>query len=297
MLDWGIGGEDADAAGGLWGYGVVINVAEGTAVSYDAIAIDTFRELGSAPLHYNPGNELPSLNNAQTIATIFDGSTASDYAFLDGADAVSALFMSADISNDYVVDPAINANTDWVVTMPTKRFYVQGNPELPATPPFFRNWNGEVACEPVALNHWDREEAFEPPPNEGFSPRPPQVVDGFNLCTEVSIIQFGDESALNGSESITYGFNTQYDAGWARLGFLPGAVVFPSANSVFDTDLDAYAPANPRILEADTADFIGLPVVGFAALNYQNGVLGEGVLANYGAGIKHKSTQAINVIE
>lgn len=276
LLPWG--GEDGDAAGGLWGYGVVINVAEGTAVSYDAIAIDSFNDpVEPANLHFTPGNELPSLNEAQTLATIFDGAVANDYGFASGAEAVSALFMSANISNDYVVDEAINANTDWVVTMPTKRFFVQGaNP----TPPFTDTWDGSVACEPVDLSHWDREEAFVPPPNEGFSPRPPQVDDGFNLCTEVSIIQFGDESALNGSDSITYGFNPSYDAGWARLGFLAG-----------DSGLTG---ANDRVLESDNGDFLGLPVVGFAAINYQNGVLGEGVLANYAASVKHKSEQAID---
>jgi len=276
-------GEDGGLAGGLWGYGVVINVQDGTSVGYDAIAIDDFNSTETPrTLHYAPGNNLPSLQQAQLVATIFDGAEATDYVFGAGDEAVSALFMSSTISNDYVVDPAINAATDWVVTMPTKRFFSG----YPVRAPFTRSWNGREACEAVGVEHWDREEAFTPELDDsGFSPRPPQIEeDGFSLCTEVSIVQFGDRSVLNGSERITYGFDPDYTEGWARMSFDPTASGLSSGlRRLTGTDWEN---------ETDV-DFVGLPVVGFAAIAYQNGTLAGGVLSNYGAGVTHKSEQVI----
>ena len=288
LLDWHGEGEDGiSPAGGLWGYGVVLNVAQGTAVGYDAIAIDDFNgDLESETfrnLHYAPGNNLPSLQQAQPIASIFDGANATDYLFDDGEKAVSALFMSNTISNDYVTDPDINAATDWVVTMPTKRFFSVA----PVSAPFTRAWDGTKACEAVGMEHWDREEAFTPPEEEGFSPAPPQVdLPGFALCTEVSIVQFGDYSTLNGSNRITYGFPTNHVDGWARMSFEPLA----SGLSTGDREL----VGENLDTEADVA-FIGLPVIGFAAISYQNNapVEGSSFGQNYSAGVTHKSEQLI----
>ena len=273
------GGEDGSAAGGLWGYGVVLNVAQGTAVGYDAIAIDDFNDTDFPDqLHFAPGNNLPSLKEAQSTATIFDGANATDYLFDNGAEAVSALFMSKTISNDYVTDPDINAATDWVVTMPTKRFFN-------GAAPFTESWNGTTACELVGMDHWDREEAYTPL-EEGFSPAPPQVEgDDLSLCTEVSIVQFGDYSTLNGSERITYAFTPSYVDGWARMSFDPVASGLNSSDRHLQTSEDASV----------AAAFVGLPAVGFAAISYQNNAPAEGSTfgQNYSAGVTHKSEQLI----
>jgi len=292
LLPWD--GEDGGAAGGLWGYGVVLNVAQGTAVGYDAVAIDDFNYAEEAvPLHFAPGNNLPSLENADTVATIFNGSEAVDYVFATGAEAVSALFMSSTISNDFVTDPDLNATTDWVVTMPTKRFFVNQNP---AKKPFTKSWSGsQKACEPVAITHWDREEAFiAPEDSSGFSPPQATGVDN-ELCTEVSIVQFGDTSPLQAKpgavdpNGISYPFPVEYNDGWARMSFLP-------------KDLVGTLPTGSRELVATSADpstadlaFVGLPVVGFASITYQNlaPVEGSSFGANYSAGVTHKSEQLI----
>src|SRR5262249_39287787 len=39
-------------------------------------------------------------------------------------DAVSALLMHTQIMNEFVLDAATKSGTDWVITFPTKRFYV-----------------------------------------------------------------------------------------------------------------------------------------------------------------------------
>ena len=290
LLDWdeGAPGVDGRVAGGLYGYGLVINVNDGSAYGYDAVAIDDFRSAGTdaGGLHARPGSENPSLSNAEPAATIFDGEEAVTYSFDTGVDAVSALFMSTDIMNDYVADPGRNAKTDWVVTMPTKRFYVQGTSLVggAADRPFWNNWDPENsrACETISFNVLDREEAFVPDAEigSGFSPEPPQAAQpSYSLCTEVSIISFGDESALYASERINHGFSSHYDEGWAEVNF-------ESAGRWIQADALVGGGLEP-------VQFGGLPVIGFAAQKVQNGTLQGGILANYGAAVKHKSERTI----
>jgi hypothetical protein len=279
MLTW--------TPGGLYGYGVVINVADGTAAGYDATAIDAFHD-GVGNLHQRPGGDTPSLASGQAIVTVFDGAAATDFTMENGRDAASALFMATDIANDYVVDSDINALTDWVITMPTKRFYVNTDP---AIRPFATTWDGSKACEPVAVAHWDREEAFVAPPSQGdnpdFSPQPPIDIPptpDFQLCTEVSVVSFGESSALNASEFIEYGFPVEYSEGWARMSFDRDEL-----NSGDDLPADAR-----ELPDTSGMAFRGLPAVGFAVFNYQNGALGDGVLANYAAASEHKSRYSIS---
>ena len=273
--------------GGLYGYGVLINVAEGTASGYDAVAIEGFNDAARpSPLHFAPGDESPSLEDATDEVVIFNDGASMDYFFDDGKDAVSALFTTIGISNDYVIDPDLNALTDWVITMPTKRFYVQGDPALPALPPFSSNWNGLTACEPVAIGVWDREEAFEPPSPDGpvFSPQPPATPGTDTvICTEVSVVTFGDGSAVNASDAIRYGFSPDYNEGWAALSFAP-------------TLVNTTLPAGARQLTSSDGEvFEGLPATGFAVFEYVNGTLeGGSVLANYAAAVDHKTDLVIS---
>ena len=277
--------------GGLYGYGVLINVNKGTAVGVDSVAIENFSDQ-ITNLHFQPGFEQPSLADAQPFVTIFDGSNANDYEMENGEHAVSSLFMTTDVMNDYVLDEEINALTDWVITMPTKRFYVNPGDAKPTAPPakvpFNKRWNGTNACEPVAISQWDREEAFVPPPSDGpvFSPQPPGVEsDDFNLCTEVSVISFGGEdSAINASSKIQYGFTPDYANGWAKINFLPESL----------NDPEALQPGARELESLDGDVFNGLPVVGFAAFVYQNGTLeGGSVLSNYAAASVHKTATEV----
>ncbi|MCK9246789.1 MAG: hypothetical protein M0P11_07535 [Anaerolineaceae bacterium] len=286
LLGW-FEGEDY-IGGGLYGFGVVINVDGGTSVGYDATAIANFAwEENFETLHSGSSDLLPSLAQANEWASIFDSNTAtaSDYEFSSGIDAVSALLMKSSISNDYLVDPAVNGSTDWVVSMPTKSFYVSAEP---AAEPFSVAWDGETrSCEPVGMAHWDREELYPTTPVQGpgFSPQPEGAPsDEYVLCTEVSVLHFGEESALKGSDRISYGFTPNYNEGWARMSFLPIDLADPS-------EFDGLR----QIEDLDGNIFNGLPVIGFAVFNYVNGVLGDGILSNYQAGTTHKAQTLISL--
>ena len=203
--------------GGLYGYGVLINVAEGTAVGVDATAVDSFADTQLPPaLHTQPGSQAPSLESGTVLSSLFINGVQTDLESANGLDAFSSLFMTDGLVNDYVIDPTIAALTDWIVTFPTKKDYNGDQPFTAAWDP-----SNLQACETVELPLWDREEAFEAPAQEGpvFSPAPPGVdPTAFELCTEVNVITFGDGSAVEASEFIRYGLpDVEYTEGWAAL--------------------------------------------------------------------------------
>ena len=256
--------------GGLYGYSVLINVDEGTAVGVDSTAVDSFADVQIPGLHTEPGSQLPDLASGVLSSTRFDDGIAQAYTFTGGLDAFSSLFMTEGLANDYVIDPDIDALTDWVVTFPTKKDYDGDSP-------FTAEWTGPEtrACEVVEVLLWDREEAFEAPPSEGpvFSPAPPGVdPETFSLCTEVNVITFGDNSAVEASELIRYGLpEVDYNEGWAEL------------NLTITGDSEI-VPASGPTLE-------GLPATGFAVFEYTNNFLGDDapVRANYEAAVDHKT--------
>jgi len=275
--------------GGLYGYGQVVNVAEGTAFGFDAVAIADMAgdATSGAAMHYAPGNIQPNFDDAAITNDVmtegFTGTVAGPEVL-----AVAALFQTTQLENDYVVDPDINALTDWVVTAPTKFYHT--NDTTPVVP-FNDTWDGMNACEPVALETWDREEAYVPPPvvpgsGPDFSPSPtPEEPEADNndlpLCFETNIIQFGATSALS-AEDVVVGVASvlDYTEGWARL---------QMAESSLDSDTSAWV--NERAIEGVE----GLPVTGFAVIKYTNSGANEaGALANYAISTEHKTTVMVS---
>lgn len=266
--------------GGLYGYGTLINVEDGTAAGYDAIAIDDFIDdqlYITGEHHEQPGNVEPNWNNGIDQITVFDNGGVQTYDMDDGVDAVSGLFMHTNISNDFVVAENLRARTDWVVTAPTKRFYV----DVPNNPPFVDEWDRFTACETVDVDFWDREELFtEILTGAVFSPRPPtDDPDEFQLCTEVSIVGFGTDSAVRANSDIFYGFNSflgGVTSGWAQMDFTGDPGHFLTTN--------------------DGNTFFGLPVAGFAVITYRNDdadVNVPGVLAAYSSTTDHKTAISV----
>jgi hypothetical protein len=99
----------------------------------------------------------------------------------------------------------------------------------------------------------------------------------FELCYEVNVLRFGDESIfgtpdLNGDGGLLKTIDTGLTeelSGWARIDF----------------------SVDPE--HVDYAGLVGLPVAGFAAFEFENGFLtddaGGSVKANYGGLFSHKA--------
>ena len=299
------------SGGGIYGYATLINVPEGTAVGYDAIAIadHVAADASGSDMHYKPGDIRPNFGDSalDTAAIVSVNGAAITVDFLGDypseatqrVQALNATMMASEIYNDYVTDPDIGAETDWLLTFPTRAFHINGTEPIE---PFSQLWTGESACEPSALNALDREEstATTLPDEEepDFSPAPPTPPgpgpknSDVPLCYESTLVQFGTESATSTS-TITVGVNAFLDAsnGWATLSLVPEALDSTLGQCDIDGDLTADAALKDpcdRSINAGDAQLFGLPVVGFSIQKYVNG--GPG--ANYSMAAEHKSCVA-----
>jgi len=294
LADW--------AGGGLYGYATVINVPDGSAYGYDAVAIedllddDNVANTGSM-MHYAPGTVKPAFTDSAITnesIVILNGQSVelsfAAYGAVDGLQALNSLMMTTTVMNDFVTDSDIGAETDWVLTFPTKTFHVTPNP---AVEPFGVRWNEQTACEPSALTVVNREESQEDPPVlEGddidFSPAPPTTpssptpTSDVNLCYEASIVQFGvNGSSAVETDSLAIGVNALLGDdpdGWAMLSLDPTVTQSVETNS--------------RKITGDNSGtdvvMTGLPLVGFAVQKYVNETVGAG--ANYAMSSEHKTT-------
>ena len=205
------------------------------------------------------------------------------------ADAVSAVLMHDRVMNEFVLDAGTKSGTDWVLTFPTKRFYVNvGTGSAPKL--FQRNFNATAgACDDVLLNIYDREERTTSTPVT-FSPPPPTSTT--SICWEANIITFNNSNVL-ASKNVS-NINTGFENGWLKLGFARStASPFHTLGNVTNTT-HIFGPT--FISTGLTKTYLGLPVVGFAVQSFTNGTLvvgGANVLANYGGNFVQKATTVI----
>lgn len=301
--------------GGLYGEAAVVNVADATAFGTDADAIeaavytgDLDVSYGGAQLHYPPGDTRPDFTSpgVDYLALVESQGSVSTMDFQDDPDAsllaVSSLFQTTEIMNDYVTDAGISALTDWVITMPTKFQHISrvaaatdDDPAVPALEPFTTPWNGLTACEYASLDNWDREEATPlfVPDEPDFSPAPEVETPYYDLplCYEVNVVQFGDTSAVK-NESLAIGVAAQLEDsdGWAKISLDPADL----SDAVI---ADGVIGAHDRLIaDGDNQTLLGLPVTGFAVQTYTNGsVNGSGNVANYAAAFEHKTSVTASV--
>jgi hypothetical protein len=294
-------------SGGLFGAGAIVDVAAGTEAAYAADAVEGFYSNTTAPgaLHASPGTTDPDLRDADNgggIATsnVFanNGSAvlSEDYPVgLTVPNAVSTVFMHDAIYNEYNTEAGIGAASEWVITFPTKRYYVDvtlpADVILPFTDPFRDDGS---SCDPISFTYYDREEQVPGVLPEDVIPSPPPPDPEIlvpALCYEAQVLTFNQSQVANGTgdSSVlgsTYAFNidlfaedtsTTFDAGWAVIDF----------DSPLTAGEDNFLPATNRT-------YIGLPVTGFLASKFVNAAAQAGVLANYSGTFKHRASRAIS---
>jgi hypothetical protein len=274
-------------SGGLAGSANIVSVLDGTLYSYDATALVNFT---ASPLWTRPTSGSPTLEdvNPKVSVTFDDGvvHTASwDVAKgASPADPVSAVLMASELRNWFVLDASTNSATDWVVTMPTKPFYVSADTSSAGTPSKLFESNFGAGGAPVSFGqlsadcntNTDRTLDFD---REGrsiatgvcFLPPPPVPVD---LDWTASVVIFSRSSLLN-AYGPTY-YPTLFPNGWAKL-----------------QPLQTSRSQTHRLVSTDATPltYLGLPMIGFMANNYVNRTLvvgGQPVLSNYSATSSHK---------
>lgn len=266
--------------GGLYGTSTVVNVNAGTEFGVEVTALTNF---ATAQLHRQPGDEAPSLADAQSTASFANGASRT---YAAGIDAVSAVLMKESIKNDFAYGAGLNAQTDFVITFPTKALYVNNGGTLigtapnqtydpaPAQAPFTAAWNVDTskACETIDVRYYDREERTQQLTVNQISPRPPQA-QGIALCYETNVFSIGDSKVVGGEFVRTQlNLDSSFQTGW----------------------LDINLTGTGRTLSDNTPAVThnGLPAIGFAATAIQNGDVG-GLLSNYAGAYTHKATATV----
>jgi hypothetical protein len=261
--------------GGLFGSGTL--VANSMSTSYNATAIEGFGYTNGVTAS---GTVFPNLNSGSNLTAVVVDSlgtgtsriTAANFGVGRGVDAVSAVIMHSAVLGEYGFDKTFN--TDWVVTMPTKRFYV--NAPTPRAP-FQRVWNGTTAtgngtaCVDIAINSYDREEGSSVA-DDDFSPTGETGIP--QLCWEATVVSFGSTAAtasgVTGSTNVAR-YNAYQAAGasggWAELtfgnalsnpAFTPALGALPSSQQTIVSSAGIGAPV------VGAVTFGGLPAIGFS---------------------------------
>lgn len=261
--------------GGLFGSGHLVSVEGGVRTSYDPVALDDFSD---SPIWNTSGSTAPSLTDVfPPTADILDGNQV---VFFDAGaveiDAVSAVLTQDVIYNEYTIDAGRMSQTDWIVTFPTKRFYVNvAKPDTDSTQPFQNPWQGWekndpatgksilASCHNVEFEYFDREEGSQVPGQGDFSPTP--IIPGFALCNEVNTLTLyrsgtaADDGRLFGAVSTAAALAIEnFEAGWMAMGFASGT--------------DAQGPYGYIVADGNGVRVDGLPVIGFSASRNVNTV-------------------------
>jgi hypothetical protein len=231
---------------------------------------------------------------------------------LTGGAGVSALNQSlsltgqlaiSSVTNSYLTNSALSAATDWVFSMPTRRYHtayaysyagatgngqvytdysgnaVGGNGAVGTN--YFRYFgplnttvsttNGYQICTKLASGvvSYGREEQVASVTNPGFVVSPGTVAPSstLSLCGETSVLSFGKASAML-SASVA---NTVFPA--ASLPATDGWATFSTLTSTALT----------------TAGYTGnLPIIGYAAEKAVNSAVSAGVSGNFGMSFNHR---------
>lgn len=261
------GGGMALPSSGLMGNWTIVNVNNASAWGSTTPAFKSVNSAGSITtgnLVYFPqtAGDLPNWND-YTADPLFIGSAPILKAQYYDAPDLSTPYVTAGnpsaqavqytqalestaIKNEYLTDPAINATTDWVVTMPSRRYAVAVNYEnmvsgVNKPVAVFNSQDGlgnyfassnsvlvgdQVCIKDIAPTAYDRSEQYTSAPTEVvISPNPLPVAVVF--CGEASILTVNNPGAtqsgvLNGTVAVNDISANGWADGWIDLQ-TPGA--------------------------------------------------------------------------
>lgn len=269
--------------------GTITNPASSTAASLASPAV--------AAAYYDQ----PDLSTPYVGAVLGGGTATTNVSALNQSLTVTALLAKSSVTNSYLTTSALNAATDWVFSMPTRRYHTAyaysyagatGNGQIytdysnagtiagatvggAATAYRFfgpnntsvSTTNGQQICTKLAtgVTAFGREEQVAAVSNPGFVVSPGTVAASatLSLCGETSVLSFGKASALL-SATVA---NTVYPA--ASLPAVDGWATFGTSSGA--------------------TNVVGtLPILGFAAQKAVNSAVAAGVSGNFGLSYTHR---------
>ena len=277
--------------GGLTGTGTLIHVPTGNAMGYNAIALSDWR---TTPLFGILEDDLPNLGDSDPVSVVVGASSTGAPPFVvrayrsdwgNGFEAAASTMMHTNVINEFVLENATRSNTDWVLTFPAKRGFVD-TAGVAALTPFTNKFLATVgACESVGFTFFNREERGQPVTAGGFSPGGGGGGGGGALCWESTVLSIRNgathvpvsgatTSGVLGSVNVTgVDITTGIQAGWGNLTFTgTNATVTGLVTAGATSDaVGLFQDGTPALfVPATDNSFFGLPVVGFAVWTRQN---------------------------
>jgi hypothetical protein len=276
-------------SGGLYGNATLINVSNGSDFGYTADALDQYQV---AQYYATVGSVLPQLgaSAAPPSSLVLANGTAYSQDFTAspslgtaGARAVASVYMHSSVMNDYILDTATGSNTDWVMTFPVKREFVNATT---AGSPFTAVMTSTGACEPALFNIFNRDEQSQPLQPGGFSPPPSAATPGTGtLCWESTVVSVrnglahtippGDSSTqrisgvLGSRNTLAVTVPQNFQNGWMMVTFT-GAGATSAAGGVPTFGVGNRLTQTAGSFTAVAGTFVGLPVTGFMVRTLTN---------------------------
>lgn len=285
-------------AGRLFGSLTEVNVLEGTAYEYDAVALEQWSDVAE---YWAVGTGRPTLGDAKpAISSVVVGRQLIVSPWTSGVDAVSAVLAVGTTQAEFMRDAAVNGATDIVYTAPTKPLLVSATT---ASPPFSQKLTNIGACEFSTDYSMSRDEEVYFPDANSFGP------DGYAAMCWVTTVQslnatWPNPTAVIGSRANLRHYTasnevlplpTVFSSGVAGQAFIPSEwprELRPSSPTVI-TDI----VSGTQTISGNVA-YRGLPIIGVTMMRYVNGVVpvaGQSTLSNYGAGATVKGFADISI--
>ena len=295
----------------FFGSGAIIDTQAGSVISFVAEAIDGLR---ITAMHTGPRHSQPTLNSAEPIPHVMangervtslwraSNATGGNGDLGLAIDVISALLQARAISNEFMTDPSIGGNSEWVVTRPTRRFYVDTRygavlptpttAILPYRNAFTRQFdNGSMvennrgfACESIVTGF--RDHSARAPSGEiiDILPAPPGSPLANSYCYNTQIVtinQVGgtDPSNIFGSK-LALNFAVSSEAGTSTV--TAGIMTVDLVKSTSATT----SPIRTMRNSINGHQWQGLPNIGFLAVRQQN------AKQKFGAAFIHKRVKS-----
>lgn len=293
-------------SGGLSGQAILINVPGARAAAYDAVALDQFYVPGGedpASLHTSPTDLGMGLAAASpAVSRVLLANNGSDMQIVtdiwsNGLQAVDAVLITEQFSNQFASEPIINGKTEWVITFPGKREHVsQLETPLPPYSSLFAGTQSMVpACEFFGGEFFTRSQfgAFSDGTPLGTVSSPSEFL---SFCYEVNTLTFRNSSQPAVDVATNEGQGILSDL-WASRLFVD-LDTFPSGWGSIIFNNPAAAPASLNIQQSlvnpiSNRTYQGLPVVG---VGFQ-GADSMAINALFSLGLEHDYKRIISLEE
>lgn len=290
--------------GGLTGTGTLINVNGGLDGTYVA---DALASLAAAPMYSAPGEPGTDFDSPQVspISHFTIDNVAYRMVWSRGVDAVSSVLVAELFENEFVLDSGTASRTDWVITLPTRRFYVTtSSAQLPFSVPFGPS---PYLCEGMSGYAFDRE-GHSPDGGISFPVPPPS---GNRLCWSATAFSIRDEAnyAQSGPSDVFGSRNTlgsAFTAPTSMLGFpVPAGFANGRISMQFDNASTMTSQASSTAMDLATGTvtagsryLAGYPAIGFIARTFTNGTLacgGSACQGNYASLLTHRRIRGVHL--